>query len=278
VAPGGGIPHGGDGDRQTIGVVGASGHDGGVTHDEDLTRVLRDRLRESRVDVTLSAPVVEYDDYDDRGVAKWSGEAYIEVFADLDHPDDSDEMAILARKDVALSRRPIPGAAGSETLVVATASGLIIDVDAARNLTTVLDESADYAHFMPLFFDTGQLKVHEDFDELIEGFGTRVILLDRAQLAPAWRGRGGIGRLLTARMLQWLFPGALLVVTQPAPFELSREDDEPGYVAALQQVRGVWGSLGFKVWQDDIWYLDPAMDDFGKTMVSLEERLGLRRG
>ncbi|MGY1635432.1 hypothetical protein ACI78V_02110 [Geodermatophilus sp. SYSU D00742] len=248
-----------------------------MTHDEDFTRVLRDRLRESRVDVTLTAPVTEYLDYDDRGVAKWSGEAYIEVYANPDCPDASDETAFLARGDVALTRRPIPGAPGSETLVVATASGLVIDVDAARNLATVLDESADFAHFMPLFFDRGELNIHEDFDELIEGLGSRVILLDRAQLAPAWRGLGGVGRLLTARMLQWLLSGALVVVTQPAPFELSREEDEPGYMAGLQQVRGVWGSLGFRLWQDDIWYLAPAMDDFGKAVANLEDRLGLRR-
>jgi hypothetical protein len=248
-----------------------------VTDESDRAHALRYRLGESRISVTLDAPVAEHLDYDDRGVAKWSGEAYIEVYADPDHPDPA-EAAFWAPADVALSRRPISGAPeGSETLVVATASGLVIDPYTARDLATVLDETADYAHFFDLFVDTGEYGVHEDLDDRLDGLGSQVIVLDRAQLAPAWRGLGGVGRLLTARMLQWLIGDALVVVAQPAPFELSPDDDEARYAAGREQVRGVWGSLGFQLWRNDIWYLDPGKNDLNDAVARLEDRLGLRR-
>ncbi|MGR6967015.1 hypothetical protein ACU610_21375 [Geodermatophilus sp. URMC 61] len=237
--------------------------------DDDRGRVLRGKLRESRVEITLGAPVIEHGDYVHRGVAAWHGEALVDVDPELD------TQPVWARADVALARRPIPGADGSEFLTIARGYGLLIDLDIAGDLATALDQNGDHAHFLPLFFDTGEFGLHADFDELVDGIGSRVVLLDRALLAREWRGLGGAGRLLIARMLQWLMPGAMLVVTQPAPFELSNSVDNTTYAAGLQQVRGVWRSLGFTHWRDDIWYMDPARSEFDDAVAHLEDGLVL---
>ncbi|MDP5185512.1 hypothetical protein QOZ88_23005 [Blastococcus sp. BMG 814] len=246
-----------------------------MTRDEDLSRVLLARLPEARVSVGLSAPVTEYSDYDDRAVAAWHGE--VDLHVDPEDVDDPAEVQAWARPDAALSRQDVVGGGATQRLVVATARGLVLDLDAHPDVRLALDESADYAHFMPLFERPGAYGVNEEFDELIDGAGNRVVLLDRALLAPAWRGLGGVGRLLTARMLRWLMSDALLAITQPAPFEIDGGAADPAYRTALQQVRGVWSSLGFSHWRDDIWYLDPALVAFDDAVAALEDRLGLRR-
>jgi hypothetical protein len=230
------------------------------------------RLPEARVTVRLSAPVTEYSDYDDRAVAVWHGEA--DIYVDSEDVDDPAEAEAWALPGVALSRRVVDEGGTTQSLVLASARGLVLDLDADPDVRLALDESSDYAHFLPLFEHPGSLGVHQDFDELIDGAGTRVVLLDRA---PAWRGGGGVGRLLTARMLRWLMSDALLVITRPAPFENDGGPADPAYDTTLQQVRGVWSSLGFSHWRDDIWYLDPARVDFAGAVAALEDRLGLRR-
>lgn len=72
----------------------------------------------------------------------------------------------------------------------------------------------DYEHFVPLFDKSGDLGLHGDLEDYLVN-GTHVAIIDRAGIASAWRGLGGVGRLLIGRMLRWVTSQASLVATHP---------------------------------------------------------------
>ncbi|MBE8516422.1 hypothetical protein ILP97_02635 [Amycolatopsis sp. H6(2020)] len=103
---------------------------------------------------------------------------------------------------------------------------MTIDLQHVEDVHDALDaRSEDYAKFIPLFGGCDQfgfVTLQDDLEDQVESLGTHVVIVDRVQLAPAWRGLGGIGRLLTARLLRWVCNDPRLVAVLPFPINLDR--------------------------------------------------------
>ncbi|OLZ57589.1 hypothetical protein BS330_14880 [Amycolatopsis keratiniphila subsp. nogabecina] len=99
----------------------------------------------------------------------------------------------------------------------------------------------------------------------------------RVQLAPAWRGLGGVGRLLTARLLRWICTDPRLVAVLPFPIDLDRGllKDDSIFEPALEKVRRTWAALGFQPATDQLWIMDPADGAHESTITSSMHTLAL---
>ena len=241
------------------------GEAAGMTRSSVLETLPRVRLR-----LGMDAPLTEYGDFDDRDIAHWSVDAVIPA-DDADEPEEPDSPPLPPQATL------VPVESGVEGVVVARCSGYLIDLEHATNLLEKFDETEDLSHFAPLLLGAGEYELNADFDHLLDGFVSRLAILDRAEVASAWRGHGGVGRLLTARALQWVLTDTTLVVTKPFPLQFSHRGDDPDFPAAVKQVRQVWKSIGFKKWKHDIWWMDPNQPNLTRAVHRLERDLGLNR-
>jgi len=142
--------------------------------------------------------------------------------------------------------------------------------------------SEDYAKFIPLFGSRDQfgfVRLRDDLDDQSESIGTHVVIIDRAQLAPAWRGLGGVGRLLTARLLRWVCTDPRLVTVLPFPIDLDRAllKDNSIFEPALERVRRTWAALGFRPTIGQLWIMDPADGTHHNAITQIEKTLGIER-
>jgi hypothetical protein len=227
---------------------------------------LREALQLLELEVRLSAPLTEQAGLGSRAVARWTGEGVLRISA-------FDVGGVWARDDVALTRRGDDG--GVSELVVATCTGLSIDLGHAGEAAAVLGSFVDYGHFQPLLDPDRTSGLAVEVEERWSRRHHGLVLLDRVELAPAWRGMGGVGRLVVARLLGWLAADARLAALQPFPTQFSGAGDVPGFAEAHAKVQQVWGSIGFTPWRDDIWCLDPASADLRRALTRLEDRLGV---
>jgi hypothetical protein len=103
------------------------------------------------------------------------------------------------------------------------------------------------------------------------------VLVDRVWLAPAWRGHGGVGRLLTARLLRWVCPEPRVVALMPSPIALDdkQQEDETVFNHEMAKARQTWKSLGFKPFGKDILIMDPAMVYHDEAVKKLARELRL---
>jgi hypothetical protein len=227
---------------------------------------LRDALPLVEMVVGLTAPLTEQGGLGSRAVALWEARGVLRVSGvDAEEP--------WTRDDVALDRRD--AGAGVLELVVVTCTALTVDLHRPGEVTEVLESFVDYAHFLPLLDPARSSGLDEDVDSRMAGRGPRLVLLDRVELAPAWRGMGGVGRLVVARLLRWEAADTRLIALQPFPTQYAQAGDAPGFAEARAKVQQVWGSIGFEPWRDDIWCLDPASPDFEHALARLEDRLGV---
>lgn len=227
---------------------------------------LRDALPLVELVVRLTAPLTEQAGLGSRAVAQWTGEGVLRVSGvGVDAP--------WSQEDVALDRREAD--AGVLELVVASCTGLTVDLHWPAEAVDVLESFVAYAHFLPLLDPKRSSGLHEEVDSRVAGRGPRLVLLDRVSLAPAWRGMGGVGRLLVSRLVRWLATDTRLVALQPFPTQFANAGDAPGFAEAREKVQGVWATIGFTPWRDDIWCLDPASPDFTRAVTRLENRLGV---
>ncbi|MBE1467427.1 hypothetical protein [Kibdelosporangium phytohabitans] len=214
-------------------------------------------------------------DETDPGTLDWNASAYISIFADEDegnHPWHAADGVALART----TRN-----SDHTELVMFEADGLIVDLQHVDDVFDALDaRSQDYADFIPIFGRThsfGILNLVSDLEETLEPGGNRVVIVDRVRLAPAWRGLGGVGRLLTGRLLRWVCDDPQVVVVHPFPTELDQDalDDPAVFDPAMQRVRQVWASLGFERHTDDIWFMDPRLTTHSDALAAFARRLRL---
>ena len=79
-----------------------------------------------------------------------------------------------------------------------------------------------------MFEGPGNPELVEELQEKLASFDSQVVLVDLVRLAASWRGHGGLGRLLTARLLRWACPGARAVALMPSPiaFDEKQQKDE----------------------------------------------------
>ncbi|MFF0546712.1 MULTISPECIES: hypothetical protein [Nocardia] len=237
------------------------------------------------VDVELNGSIVRADS--DPGVIQWSGSARYTVGAEdydeQDFPEGEDaprwDTAIAKGRALSLHEQQQDYACWS----VLQMSGVLVDLgtlvgDVVEQLDSI---SADYEAFSPVFAGN---ELHPDLLEMVEGFGNRVVLIDRVNLAPAWRGAGGVGRVLISRILG-LFTSTDtgVVATIPYPIVLFDEsarldlEQHPRFGEELERVRRVWASIGFRPYRNDIWVMDPAKVHHDNGVRAIEARLpGLR--
>lgn len=79
---------------------------------------------------------------------------------------------------------------------------------------SVLDaHSAESAAFIELLDGRG---LRADIEEDLGMPPSELLIIHEARLAPAWRGLGGVGRLLTGRLINVIAPNAL-VALKPFP-------------------------------------------------------------
>lgn len=173
------------------------------------------------------------------------------------------------------------GAPEAGEFTIFEASGLRIDREAVGDVSEALDaRSEDYAKFIPLFAGTrsfGFVDLIEQFEDEIEGASGEVLIIDRVRLAPAWRGLGGVGRLLTARVVRWVCSQPSLVAVQPFPIDLeySERQDASVFGPAMERVRRVWESLAFERFDDRVWVMNPTGVAHSDAVRRLEVELGL---
>lgn len=173
------------------------------------------------------------------------------------------------------------GVDGEKRFTIFEAWGLRIDRKEVGDVSDALDaRSADYAKYIPLFADTqsfGVVDLAEAIEDEIEGGSGEVVIIDRVRLAPAWRGMGGVGRLLIARAVRWVCSEPSLVAVHPFPIDLSGEErkDKAVFESALDRVRRMWESLAFKQFDDDIWIMNPILAGHGEAVHRLEVAVGL---
>lgn len=222
--------------------------------DAAVTAALRTQVAHLKTEVLLSTTsVADGDLLDYPGLAHWSSRATLQLWAE-DADEDDDDDSVWERDDVALTRTTTSDQA--RILTVARCSGLVLDLNDLPPLVDLLDSDGDYAHFFPLFLDSGYGVLHEDFDDLLEWAPTRVVILNRAEVAPAWRGMGGVGRLVTISSLRWVVDEETLVALHPFPLQFAGDDTRRGFKTSQREVQRTWRSLGFKPWKHDIWYLE----------------------
>lgn len=212
--------------------------------------------------------LVAMDADDEPAVLEWRCHAVLPLW----EPEDKDAVADNARlsaPDVSLSRRSRDD---YEELTVFTMSGLTLDLWRIDRIYDSLDaRSSDYEHFARLFDPSGDMGLHPDFEDDLIG-GTHVVIIDRARIAPAWRGRGGVGRLLIARSLRWLASSAALVATHPFPIDIPIDDrdDRPRVEREKVIVQRIWQSLGFEPFREDLWVMKPSLRSHQDAVEQLE--------
>lgn len=250
------------------------------TRRKEPTKALPGDVSRIRLTVGGEAALVGADT-DDPGTMDWWGWATITEYPSVFDDDDEDDVdpERLKQDGFALSTKDIGD--GGLRMTILEAHGLMIDLWRVQNIYDALDaRSEDYANFIPMFGEHGhygELELVEELEDLLEPGGSQVVILDRAWLAPAWRGCGGVGRLLTIRLLRWLCDDPRAVALKPFPIDLDEDQkqDEAVFRKAMTTVRRTWKSVGFQPFSDDIWVLDPRTGSYDRTVRRLSKRLGL---
>ncbi|MEU1983278.1 hypothetical protein [Nocardia sp. NPDC019395] len=235
------------------------------------------------VDIELSGSIVA-DAEPDPGILMCSGSAWYHVSAedydeeDYPEPEQAPQWDAAVAKGYAFSLRNQDD--DFAQWQVLTMCGVIVDPYlASGSIPDELDGmSADYGSLARLFSGN---ELHPDLLDMIEGAGTRAILIDRANLAVAWRGFGGVGRLLISRILRMVSTfDTAVVATIPFPIDLYKECESPGDIdqhphfdEELRRVRRTWESIGFRQYKGEIWVMDPAKVHHDDAVRQIEARL-----
>lgn len=134
----------------------------------------------------------------------------------------------------------------------------------------------------PAVFDsTGDLDAN--LDDMVEPFGSGMLVIDTVRLEPAWRGYG-LGPLCVGMMIERLAAGRRLVVLRAAPAERRTAKGEVveeisaaerGF--AVAKLGRLWSQLGFEHFKDEVWVLDLGLVTFSKAMDLVRAWAGLPR-
>ena len=131
----------------------------------------------------------------------------------------------------------------------------------------VLDEiSSDLATFLPLLTEDG---FAQELDEVIEMPSGDLLIMDRVEVAPAWRGRG-LGAFLAATAINKLSRGCAMVATYPSAYEHLGSDR---YNAETERLQRLWSSIGFFPYEGGIYLLDPTLATPGAVYEEMLDRI-----
>jgi hypothetical protein len=210
---------------------------------------------------------------DDPGLLRFTATVAIH-----EYPED-EEDSVAAIDGISLS---MTSDNGVKDMTVFRADGLVLDLCRVENVVESLDaDSAELVKYACLFDPDRDNELHPDLESRLElPVGPHVVILERARVASAWRGCGGVGRYLTGRVLSWVSQSAVVVAAQPFPLDVKRDGrgavDDANFKPALKAIQRTWRSIGFEPYQDDIWILDPTASKHERAMVRLERKLDIR--
>jgi hypothetical protein len=214
-------------------------------------------------------------DMDDPGVLRFTATVTIH-----EYPDDEEES--VAQVDgIGLS---VTSNDCVTDITVLRVEGLILDRYQVESAVESLDaDSAELVEYACLFAPGGNNELDPDLESRLKlPIGSRIVILERVRVAPAWRGCGGVGRYLTGRVLSWVIPDATVIAAQPFPLDVKRDGhgkvDDTTFKSALKAIQRVWKSIGFEPFHGDIWILDPSADKHERAMARLERKLNVRPG
>lgn len=167
---------------------------------------------------------------------------------------------------------------GSTTAVrVGRLQVLVIDLVKCRDPWGELDTSnEDIAHIGETVFDMNTGQLAERFDTRLERIGQRVLVLDYVELEPEWQGHN-LAALLVAESLDQLRADCRVALCLPGPLE--RRPDLAGeeYDEALRRMQGVWSRVGFRPFEEGVWFLDPNRGTLDGSLAALREEHGLEQ-
>ena len=215
-------------------------------------------------------------DMDDPGLLRFTAAVVIH-----EYPDDEEE-SVAEVEGIGLSVTSNDD--GSADITIFRAEGLILDRYQVECVVESLDaDSAELLDYACLFDPDGSNELHPDLESQLQfPVGSHIAILERARVAPAWRGCGGVGRYLAGRVLSWVSPGATVVAAQPFPLDSKRDEhgtvDDATFKPALKAIQSVWKSIGFEPYHGDIWILDPSASKHERSMARLERKLKIRPG
>ncbi|MEV6727651.1 hypothetical protein [Streptomyces sp. NPDC051364] len=215
-----------------------------------------------------AAPLVATDAHDDPAVLEWSCRAVLPLW-DPDDDEAAAENSRLLTPGVSLADK---NEGDGRELTILAMSGITLDLWHIGRIYDSLDSrDADYEHFAPLFNKSGDLGLHPDLEECLVN-GAHVVIIDRARIAPAWRGLGGVGRLLISRLLRWVAGRAAIVATHPYPIDIpiDERDDEAREAREKAPVQRCWQSLGFEPFREDVWVMQPHLRAHEDAVKRLE--------
>ncbi|MFI9811376.1 hypothetical protein [Saccharothrix variisporea] len=143
-------------------------------------------------------------------------------------------------------------------------------------------ETADLSDIAAAVFDSsGDLDA--SLDDMVEAFGSGMLVIDTVRLEPAWRGYG-LGPLCVGLMIERLAAGRRLVVLRAAPAErrtakgeVVEESSDAERDIAVAKLGRLWSRLGFEHFKDEVWVLDLGLRTFEKAMDLVRAKVGLRR-
>lgn len=157
---------------------------------------------------------------------------------------------------------------------VGSISVLAVDLLACDDPWGALDGSnEDIAHIGGAVFDemTGQLS--EALDSRLARGGSRVLVLDRVELEPAWQGQN-VAALLVAETLERMRLESRVALCLPAP--LHRDDVSPEqYDESLRRMQQVWSQVGFHPFREGVWLLEPNHGPLDERLSALRDAHGV---
>jgi hypothetical protein len=148
-----------------------------------------------------------------------------------------------------------------------------VDLYEAGNPYNLLaDEGDNVSSIAEVIFDRGSGELVEDLEESLEVIGDRILVVDRVELEPEWRGFG-IGALLTASAIKMLSGGVRAVTCYPAP---TSDPDTPASRGqstqrqkAVQALGKVCARIGFEQFRGGVWILDLNLVTFENCLARL---------
>ena len=237
-------------------------------------RALIASLRYAGINIGSRAKLFGREPEDDPGLLRIKATVSVYDFAD-DDPLEDEPVRIADIEGSALSALELSGS--DREVIILRAQGLVLDLYRAEEPYETLDAcSEELLAYTCLLDDEGQ-GFHPDLIQMLCLPVGALAIVERVRIAPAWRGLGGVGRYLAARLFPWMFPDAAVVATQPFPLDVPRDErgtaDKEALGPALKQIRRTWESIGFETHKNDIWIMDPNAATHDNAVTELEEKL-----
>jgi hypothetical protein len=196
-----------------------------------------------------------------------------------DSPDDND-APVAGIEGIGLDVITLGN--GDTEIVILRAEGLVLDLHRIENAYDILDARSQELEAYGCLLDLGgNGGLHPELESMLESpFSQHLVIAERVRVAPAWRGAGGVGRYLAARLLPCVCAQPAVVATEPFPLDVPRDEsgeaDDAVTGPALRQVERTWKSIGFQPYKNGIWIMDPGLSKHERAVARLERSLGLQ--